>query len=106
MIDWNKPIEYDTYNHGWVPARVVCRDRKDSFYNNIICYMIEGTEGVSFEPDNTPRVRNIKTKKEGWINIYKADDYYLQSIYKTKEEAFKQRAVSLYLDTIRIEWEE
>ena len=42
-------------------------------------------------------------KKEGWANIYK--NYRTSNIYKSKEDAFNNRAPN-YIASIPIEWEE
>lgn len=46
-------------------------------------------------------------KKEGWVNIYsKKNHAYAGSIYKTKEEASREKLGNAYVDTVKIEWEE
>lgn len=51
-------------------------------------------------------------KREGWINLYKgAIENYLpyvgQKVYKSKEEAIRNKLNDIYyLNTIKIEWEE
>ena len=43
----------------------------------------------------------LPEKKEGWINIYK------EQYYKTKEEAMQNKCDDyVYIDTIKVEWEE
>jgi len=49
----------------------------------------------------------VKTKKEGWINIYRTNlTQYMVEVYKTKEDANKKKCINFYIDTIKIEWEE
>lgn len=46
-------------------------------------------------------------KREGWINIFKEEDYYHTFIYNSKEDAEKQGETFYnYVTTIKIEWEE
>lgn len=48
----------------------------------------------------------LPEKKEGWINIYKDNDM-VYCIYKTKEEAIKNKSIGDgYITTIKIDWEE
>lgn len=49
MIDWNKPIEFMKYDSNWVPARVICKDRKSPRYGNtyVILY------GTILDGENT-----------------------------------------------------
>ena len=51
------------------------------------------------------------TKREGWINIYKGVienhlPYVGQKVYKSKEEAIKNKCSDYYFTTLKIEWEE
>lgn len=49
----------------------------------------------------------LPEKKEGWINIYKDNDMVVYCIYKTKEEAIKNKSIGDgYITTIKIDWEE
>lgn len=50
-------------------------------------------------------------KKEGWINIYKGVienhlPFVGQKVYKSKEDAIRNKYDGIYLTTIKIEWEE
>ena len=50
-------------------------------------------------------------KKEGWINIYKGVienhlPFVGQKVYKSKEDAIRNKCEGVYLTTIKIEWEE
>ena len=50
-------------------------------------------------------------KREGWINIYKGVienhlPYVGQKVYKSKEEAIKNKCSDCYFTTLKIEWEE
>ena len=49
----------------------------------------------------------ISEKHEGWINIFKGEDFYHTFIYNSKEDAEKQGETFYnYVTTIKIEWEE
>ena len=50
-------------------------------------------------------------KKEGWINVYKGVienhlPYVGQKVYKSKEEAIRNKCSDYYFTTLKIEWEE
>ena len=46
-------------------------------------------------------------KHEGWVNIFKGEDFYHTFIYNSKEDAEKQGETFYnYVPTIKIEWEE
>ena len=50
-------------------------------------------------------------KREGWINVYKGVienhlPYVGQKVYKSKEEAIKNKCSDCYFTTLKIEWEE
>ena len=53
-----------------------------------------------------------KTKKQGWINLYKYPDTrtFVDGTYSSKEEAIDRfdhsSLTGRYIDTIQIEWEE
>ena len=53
----------------------------------------------------------LPIKKEGWINIYKGitektSSYAGQTIYKSKNEALKNKISDNYITTTKIKWEE
>ena len=48
------------------------------------------------------------TKREGWVNVYFSvdkDKYVREEIYRSKEEAIKNK-FGIYIATVKIEWEE
>ena len=50
-------------------------------------------------------------KREGWINVYKGVienhlPYVGQKVYKSKEEAIRNKCSDYYFTTLKIEWEE
>ena len=50
-------------------------------------------------------------KREGWINVYKNVienhlPYVGQKVYKSKEEAIRNKCGDYYFTTLKIEWEE
>lgn len=106
MIDWDKPIE-TVEGH---PARVLSSDFRSEGkvfvvvqieyknFSEISCYTKDGPiSGLN------PPIRNRKTKREGWINIYK--DNYTSEIHESKEEAISA-ARKTVIATIKIEWRE
>lgn len=103
MIDWDKPIE----TIAGYPARVLSTDFRSTGemfvtvqieYKNcseINYYTQEGKiSGLG------PPLRNRKTKREGWINVYSNS-----SIFETEYQA-KGEALSSVIATIKIQWEE
>ena len=53
----------------------------------------------------------LPIKKEGWINVYKGVienylPYVGQKVYKSKEEAIRNKCGDYYFTTLKIEWEE
>jgi hypothetical protein len=107
MIDWTKPIEtsyglsaYVLANNieaGWICIVVKEGLRADEVF-------LVDSEGVrcdfrslSDTPPN-PFIRNVKVKREGWVNIY--------AVYKTEDEA-KRACVDLDRNCHRfVKWEE
>ena len=65
-------------------------------------------------PENEESLKDLffaPVKKEGWVNLYKGivKDYLPsvgQKIYKSKENAIKNKRNDDYLATVKIEWEE
>ncbi len=108
-IDWTKPIETEDE----LPARIISED-----------FRIEGGETVKmvqieyhhksvlrlFFHDGKPRysyegrIRNRKTKREGWINIFGGQ--WVGSLHKSEEAARLHPNVEDAIATIKIEWEE
>ena len=58
--------------------------------------------------EESPRDLFFESKKhEGWVNIFKGEDFYHTFIYNSKEDAEKQGETFYnYVTTIKIEWEE
>ena len=112
MIDWGKPIET---TEGY-PAKVISRDyRRD----NKVLYVVQVESPVShlYSGDSYLKMvspttgvgmginlRNRKTKREGWINIYSTIEK-AGCIYNTEQEA-KESASRAVSATVKIEWEE
>lgn len=98
-------------------ARIICTDRKDLKFP--IVALIETKSGGEFlqyyTKNGTCYVNNLcdadllffPEKHEGWVNIYKDDDYIYTSmdIFKTKEKAEALSCRSC-IATVKIEWEE
>ena len=103
-------------------VRIICTDMKSDFpivaliydeekqTENIECFFENG-EYLFFDVDSPLDLFFAPVKKEGWVNLYKGivKDYLPsvgQKIYKSKENAFKNKRNDDYLATVKIEWEE
>lgn len=106
VIDWTKPIE----TLAGYPARVLSTDFRSTGevfvivqieYKNCseIRYYTQDGQISGFGPP----LRNHKTKREGWVNIYPFGGTSV--IYPTEKEA-KSTARPDVIATVKIEWEE
>jgi hypothetical protein len=50
-----------------------------------------------------PKLRNRKTKREGWVNVY--ENAFAVGYYETKTKA-EENANPPLIATVKIEWEE
>ena len=107
-FDWDKPIETTE----GLPARLLCSDYRfegKTFMLVQIEYEHRSTTRV-FEKNGTPywpsegRLRNRKTKREGWINIFGGQ--WGGSLHKSEEAAQRHPNAEGAIATIKIEWEE
>jgi hypothetical protein len=106
-IDWTKPIE-TVYDGN--PARILSQDY---IYLGekltVVQYEDSSHSGIGYYHQNgepvfgSPEIRNRKTQREGWINIYR-DDRTGETIYETKEDA--ENSSIFKVATVKIEWEE
>jgi hypothetical protein len=105
-IDWTKPIE----TIAGYPARVLSTDfRSDG--KEIVAVQIEYkncSEINCYTQDGQicglgPHLRNRKTKRERWINIYPNESEVV--LLHTKEDAILHARQGV-IATIKIEWEE
>lgn len=102
-------------------VRIICTDRNYKEYPIVALVQICGEERVcGYTEDgvylnDTQCSRDLffatepKTKKVGWINLYKDADGDPTSgdLYETEEEALVNRSTGLtYLGTSKVEWEE
>lgn len=100
-------------------VRIVCTDAKreyypilalvdDGCYESPVCYTKNGECFLGQE--NYCDLFFAPEKHEGWINLYKGVDKTFACVgyvYNSKEEAKNNIGkTSLYLKTIKIEWEE
>ena len=107
MIDWDKPIETEDGK----PAKVISRDYRTLSHGICIVVQIEeayyshtASHTLKGDPAFTgPKLRNRKTKREGWVNVY--GNGFAAGYYETKTEAEKAANPSL-IATVKIEWEE
>ena len=106
MIDWSKPIETVEGN----PARVLSTDHRYREQNlTLIQIEFPDFSGIGWYHQGgkptlgSPEIRNRKTKRERWVNIYsrRVGDGH----YETKDEAM-ENAFPDVITTIKIEWEE
>jgi hypothetical protein len=118
MIDWTKPIEtVDGRKVNWVADLIevgtviyvypVSPDNcGDAFIVNHEGFRVD--DRAIYSKRQEPFIRNVKVKKEGWVNVSACGPRRIPSgIYDTEEEA-KRNAVRLnyYITTRRFEWEE
>lgn len=109
-------------------VRILCTDREGSVYPIVALIKDDNRELeilVTYTKDGMPVEYNeayytlffAPEKHEGWINIYRSlvyNEAYSGKIYASKEEAersiredsLKEKPLSSYLTTIKIEWEE
>ena len=98
------------------PVRIICTDADRK--NPIVALVKEGTDKIfSYRPDGLlyyPATCNNDlffetTKKDGYINIYRAINVRAGFIFNTKEEAEKDCNYGkneAFIKTIKISWEE
>ena len=105
-------------------VRIICTDFKSQMNKPIIALIKEDEDeenAFNFKengrwhlPENEESLKDLffaPIKKEGWVNLYKGivKDYLPsvgQKIYKSKENAIKNKRNDDYLVTVKIEWEE
>lgn len=106
-------------------ARIISTDRKSPTGHNIVVLLDYGSEEISTTCDNNGETEFcspfqskgdlffVPEKKEGWINLFKINSIInTGKVYNTEEEAksaVKNTAVinsSIYISTVKIEWEE
>ena len=100
-------------------VRIICTDKKGEFPivalvedddegEFTICYRKTGRFYIERESPNDLVFAPIK--REGWVNIYKCKDdtRTIGCLFSSKEEAnyHKYDKASVYIKTIKIEWEE
>lgn len=98
-------------------ARIICWDRKGSDHpiialvesgdkDLIATYLKDGK--LSLNSDYEDDLMMVTEKKEGWVNLYRIDgNIECGMIRSTKEESESNISpVKIYLDTVKIEWEE
>ena len=101
-------------------VRIVCTDFKNE--QPILALVTKGNrEDIHFYyqngvwcnefPENKSDLFFAPIKREGWINVYKGVienhlPFVGQKVYKSKEDAIRNKCEGIYLTTIKIEWEE
>ena len=107
-IDWDKPIETTE----GLPARLLSNDYRVPG-NTLMVVQIEHPSGSLariFHENGIPylaypgKIRNRKTKREGWINIFGGQ--WVGSLHKSEEAAQRHPNAEDAIATIKIEWEE
>ena len=99
-------------------ARIICTDRvavqsvialvKTTDEESLFTYTTNGKYDVA-ETATDLDLFFAPVKKEGWVNLYRADEGLpvLGHLYDTEEEAFENRSSAfVYMTTVKIEWEE
>jgi hypothetical protein len=108
-IDWTKPIE----TTDGFPARVISEDyraMKSGKFLRIVQVEYERSSSVYSVHNNgcdligDKVIRNRKTKREGWINIF--PDQWVGCSYESEEAARRHPNAKGAIATIKIEWEE
>jgi hypothetical protein len=115
-IDWDKPIE----TTGGVPARLIstlpARLLSTDYRVGEKSFMVVQIEHSSgslariFHENGIPylaypgEIRNRKTKREGWINIF--PDQWVVLLHESEEVARRHPNAKGAIATIKIEWEE
>ena len=108
-IDWDKPIETTE----GLPARLISSDYRIQS-NTVMLVQIDFPDksvARAFHKTGRPywayegTIRNRKTKREGWINVYKlsSGEVGLGAVLPTEKEA---KCVGNAVATVKIEWEE
>lgn len=104
-------------------VRIICTDFKSQMNKPIIALIKEDEDeenAFNFKengrwhlPENEESLKDLffaTIKREGWINVYrfKDDTRTIGCLFKSEEEAnlHKYDKVSVYIKTIKIEWEE
>ena len=102
-------------------VRIICTDMKSRYKIVGLVYdKKDDTESVEIFQENGTLFNHTTSnydlffapvKKDGWVNLYKGilKDYLPsvgQKIYKSKENAIKNKRNDDYLVTVKIEWEE
>lgn len=119
-IDWTKPIE----TTDGMPARLLAKLRGPARFPYVVSYeFASDTDGITMVNEDGDGgsiiLRNKRTKREGWINIYPgtsnfSEKYaqnlhyysvYLSPPFKTEAIAIERRLDGC-LATVKIEWEE
>jgi hypothetical protein len=107
-IDWDKPIETTE----GLPARLLSNDYRVPG-NTLMVVQIEHPSGSLariFHENGIPylaypgKIRNRKTKREGWINIF--PDQWVGCSHGSEEAARRHPNAKGAIATIKIEWEE
>jgi len=107
-IDWDKPIETTE----GLPARLLSNDYRVPG-NTLMVVQIEHPSGSLariFHENGIPylaypgKIRNRKTKREGWINIF--PDQWVGLLHESEEVARRHPNAKDAIATIKIEWEE
>lgn len=102
-------------------AKIICTDRKNLNHpivalvkskfaeeESIVCYTKEGK--IFNQVLNDADLFFVSEKKEGWINLYRAEtssQYVTSNPYDSEEKAIEiGRTSENYIATTKIEWEE
>jgi len=107
-IDWDKPIETTE----GLTARLLSSDYRVAG-KTVMLVQIEHPDGSvarTFHKNGSSylyyegKIRNRKTKREGWINIF--PDQWVGLLHESEEVARRHPNAKDAIATIKIEWEE
>ncbi len=115
-IDWDKPIEttegLPARLISTLPARLLSTDYRIG-EKSFMVVQIEhpsGSQARIFHENGIPylaypgKIRNRKTKHEGWVVIF--PDRWAGMIWRSKEDAQRHGDTKHAIDIVKIEWEE
>lgn len=103
-----------------MPVRIICTDANGNYpvVGLILCdgedvpdNYTENGRSYNNNQDSVNDLFFVPNKREGWVNIYKGiteetSSYAGQTIYKSKNEALKNKISDNYITTTKIEWKE
>lgn len=107
-IDWTKPIETED----GLPARLISDNYRYDGRTLMLVQIDHPDRSIArtFLKSGSPywfyegKIRNRKTKREGWVSIF--PDRWAGMIWESKEDAQRHGDTKRAIDIVKIEWEE